>query len=180
MLAKLIQTAFQPQITMMVAKVYLPILFPITFFICLMAHQIDNILGYTHGLLPSPINYGVAIILFITGAVLWIWTYEQLVRLGEGSPSPVAGRTLKLARTGIYAYSRNPSLFGKLSGFIAVGVALNSFSFCFLLTPIILCGSLFEKVFRQEPQLIEIFGEEYELYRKEVPLFLPWKFFLRK
>ena len=180
MLAKLIKTALQPQITMMVAKVYLPILFPITFFICLLAHKIDVYLGYTNGFLPTPLNYGVALSLFVVGVVLWIWTYEQLVRLGEGSPSPVAGRTLKLARTGIYAYSRNPSVFGKLFGFVAVGVALNSFSFCFLLTPIILCGSLIEKVVRQEPQLIEIFGEEYEQYRKEVPLFFPWTFFLRK
>ena len=140
----------------------------------------DEFLGYQEGFLPSPFNYGLAVFLFVTGSFLWIWTYEQLVRLGAGSPSPVAGRTVKLARTGIYAYSRNPSLFGKLFGFFAVGVALNSFSFCFFLTPIILCGSLFEKVVRQEPQLIEIFGEEYEQYQKEVPLFLPWKFFLRK
>ena len=33
-------------------------------------------------------------VFFVIGAILWIWTYEQLVRLGEGSPSPVAGRTL--------------------------------------------------------------------------------------
>ena len=180
MIAKLIKTALQPQITMMVTKVYLPILFPITFFICLLSYKMDEFLGYQEGFLPSPLNYGIAIFLFVTGVFLWIWTYEQLVRLGEGSPSPVAGRTLKLARTGIYAYSRNPSLFGKLAGFVAVGVALNSLSFCIILTPIILCGSLLEKVIRQEPQLIEIFGEEYEIYRKEVPLFLPWKFFLRK
>ena len=180
MLRKLLQTALQPQITMMVAKVYLPTLFPITLLICLLAYRIDMFLGYTDGFLPSPVNYGVAACTFVLGAFLWIWTYEQLVRLGEGSPSPVAGRTLKLARTGIYAYSRNPSLFGKLLGFFAVGIALNSFSFCFLLTPIILCGSLIEKVWRQEPQLIEIFGEEYEQYRKEVPLFLPWKILFRK
>jgi len=180
MIAKLIQTARQPQITMMVAKVYLPILFPITFFICILSYKMDDFLGYKQGFLPTPFNYGLSAFLFLSGVFLWIWTYEQLVRLGEGSPSPVAGRTLKLARNGIYAYSRNPSLFGKLFGFIAVGIALNSFSFCFVLTPIILCGSLIEKVVRQEPQLLEIFGEEYEQYRKEVPLFLPWKFFLRK
>lgn len=180
MLAKLFQTALQPQITMMVAKVYLPTLFPITFLICLIAHRVDVALGFNAGFIPSPLNYTLAVLCFVLGAFLWIWTYEQLVRLGEGSPSPVAGRTLKLARTGIYAYSRNPSLFGKLLGFVAVGIALNSFSFCFILTPIILCGSLIEKVWRQEPQLIEIFGAEYEQYRKEVPLFLPWKIFSRK
>ena len=56
MLAKLTQTALQPQITMMVAKVYLPILFPITFFICLLAHKIDVYLGYANGFLPSIIE----------------------------------------------------------------------------------------------------------------------------
>jgi protein-S-isoprenylcysteine O-methyltransferase Ste14 len=52
---------------------------------------------------------------------------------------------------------------------------LNSASFCFILVPLLLAGSLVEKVVRQEPQLVEVFGEEYERYRKEVPLFIPWK-----
>jgi protein-S-isoprenylcysteine O-methyltransferase Ste14 len=80
-----------------------------------------------------------------------------------------------LARTGIYAHSRNPSVFGKLFGVLSVGFALNSASFCFILVPLLLAGSLVEKVVRQEPQLVEVFGEEYERYRKEVPLFIPWK-----
>ena len=37
---------------------------------------------------------------------------------------------------------------------------------------------LVEKVVRQEPQLVEIFGADYEQYRAEVPLFIPWKLFL--
>jgi len=40
---------------------------------------------------------------------------------------------------------------------------------------VLLSGSLFEKVWRQEPQLIDVFGEEYVKYRNEVPLFIPWK-----
>jgi protein-S-isoprenylcysteine O-methyltransferase Ste14 len=64
-------------------------------------------------------------------------------------------------------------------GVFAVGVAINSFSFCFILIPILLTGSLVEKVWRQEPQLIEIFGEEYEVYRTKVPLFIPWKLFYK-
>ena len=55
-----------------------------------------------------------------------------------------------------------------------ISFALNSFSFCFILVPLLLAGSLIEKVYVQEPQLVEIFGEEYDSYRKEVPLFLPW------
>ena len=105
-------------------------------------------------------------------------SYAELVFVGAGSPSPTAGRTMRLVRSGIYAYSRNPSVIGKLLGVLAVGLALNSFAFCCILVPLLLTGSLVEKVWRQEPVLVEIFGEEYERYRAEVPLFFPWTFFL--
>ena len=177
MIVNLFRAAFRPHITHMVAKVYIPTLFPLTFLISLLAIRLDVFLGFKDGFLSTPLNYYIAIIMFFVGVLLWVWTYEQLTRLGEGSPSPAAGRTIKLATEGIYAYSRNPSLFGKLTGFVAVGVALNSFSFCFVLTPMLLCGSLIEKVIRQEPQLVELFGEEYMEYRKKVPLFLPWTIF---
>jgi protein-S-isoprenylcysteine O-methyltransferase Ste14 len=58
-----------------------------------------------------------------------------------------------------------------------VGFVLNSPTFCFVLVPALLAGSLVEKVVRQEPQLIAIFGADYEAYRREVPLFVPWKLF---
>ena len=162
----------------MVAKVYIPVLFPLTFLIALGALQLDAVLGLEGGFLPEPLNLTVAAGSLVSGAVLWLWTYEQLTRLGEGSPSPTAGRTTRLARTGIYAHSRNPSVFGKLLGVLSVGFALNSASFCFILVPLLLAGSLVEKVVRQEPQLVDVFGEEYEQYRKEVPLFIPWKLFV--
>jgi protein-S-isoprenylcysteine O-methyltransferase Ste14 len=44
-----------------------------------------------------------------------------------------------------------------------------------VLVPLLLTGSLIEKVWRQEPQLVEIFGDDYIKYRDEVPLFIPWK-----
>jgi protein-S-isoprenylcysteine O-methyltransferase Ste14 len=181
---RLCGAALSPAITGMVTKVYIPILFPLTFLIGLSAITLDRILGFEEGFLPSSVqaglalNYWIALGSFGLGAVLWLWTYEQLSVRGEGSPSPTAGRTLRLVRTGIYAHSRNPSLFGKLLGVLAVGFALNSFSFCCILIPMILCLSLIEKVVRQEPQLVAIFGEEYEHYRAEVPLFIPWKAFL--
>ena len=162
----------------MVAKVYIPVLFPLTFLIAITALKLDAFMGFNEGFLPTPLNYTIGLTSLLLGAVLWLWTYEQLTRLGEGSPSPTAGRTTRLARTGIYAHSRNPSLFGKLLGVLSVGFVLNSISFCGILVPVLLAGSLLEKVVRQEPQLVEVFGEEYEQYRKEVPLFIPWKLFV--
>jgi protein-S-isoprenylcysteine O-methyltransferase Ste14 len=175
---RIAKAALSPAILGMVTKVYIPTLFPLTFLIGLTALTLDQLLGFGSGFLPSPLNYGVAAGCFLIGTVLWLFTYEQLVHIGEGSPSPTAGRTQKLVTSGIYAYSRNPSLYGKLLGVLSVGFALNSFSFCLILVPLLLTGSLIEKVTRQEPQLVDIFGEEYEDYRRRVPLFIPWKLFL--
>ncbi len=173
-----IRALLSPAILGMVTKVYIPVLFPLTFLIALLAHTLDGWLGFADGFLPQPANYGVAAASFVLGAILWSLTYEQLTRMGEGSPSPTAGRTQKLVIRGMYAYSRNPSLFGKTLGVLAVGFAMNSLSFCAILVPLLLTGSLIEKVWRQEPQLVEVFGADYEHYRKEVPLFIPWKLFL--
>lgn len=184
------RVAFSPPILLMVTKVYIPVLFPLTFLIALSALAMDRVLdpmissalGFSvgQGFLPTPANYTIAAITFVVGVILWLLTYEQLVTIGKGSPSPTAGRTQALVTTGIYAYSRNPSLYGKTLGVLAVGMALNSFSFCFILVPLLLTGSLVEKVVRQEPQLVEVFGEEYLAYQRDVPLFFPWKLFTRK
>lgn len=186
----ILKVALSPPIVLMVSKVYIPVLFPLTFLIALTALWLDRLLdpalqgvfGFSTsgGFLPVPTNYWIALGSFVFGAILWLWTYEQLVRLGQGSPSPTAGRTQRLVTTGIYAHCRNPSIYGKLFGILAVGFALNSFSFCFILVPTLLTGSLVEKVWRQEPQLVEVFGEEYLRYQREVPLFIPWKLLLPK
>jgi len=179
--ASLLASAFRvvrtPQILLMVAKVYVPVLFPLTFLIALTSLRIDVALARP-SFLPSPLNYGLAVVSLLAGLGVVGVSYAELVFVGAGSPSPTAGRTMRLVRSGIYAYSRNPSVIGKLLGVLAVGLALNSFAFCCILVPLLLSGSLVEKVWRQEPVLVEIFGEEYERYRAEVPLFFPWTFFL--
>lgn len=169
-----VRVVFTPQILLMVTKVYIPFLFPLTFLISMIALWLDGILGFGDGFLPAPANLYLAAASMIFGFGFVGITYAELVFQGAGSPSPTAGRTLHLVRSGIYAYSRNPSVIGKLFGFIAVGIALNSFTFVAILAPLLLVGSLVEKVWRQEPQLVEIFGDEYLKYQKEVPLFLPW------
>lgn len=177
LLASAFRVVRTPQILLMVAKVYIPVLFPLTFLIALLSLRLDQALG-TPSFLPIPVNYGLAVASLVAGLAIVGVSYAELVFVGAGSPSPTAGRTMRLVRSGIYAYSRNPSVIGKLLGVLAVGFLLNSFSFCCILVPLLLTGSLIEKVWRQEPVLVEIFGDEYERYRAEVPLFLPWTFFL--
>lgn len=173
---RIVRVAFSPPILLMVSKIYIPVLFPLTALIALGALALDRALGLGP-FLPEPANLWIAAASLVVG-LLWVGvTYAELVRVGEGSPSPTAGRTIRLVRSGIYAYCRNPSIHGKLLGVLAVGFALNSVSFCFFLVPLLLAGSLVEKVWVQEPQLVALFGEEYEAYRREVPLFIPWRIF---
>ena len=174
MVRQILKTALSREIVHMVCKVYIPVLFPLTFCIAVVALWLDGLLGWGGGFLPQALRWPVAAGTLVLGTGLWLWTYAELVTQGKGSPSPTAGRTQNLVTTGIYAYSRNPSIFGKLMGVLAVGFALNSISFCGLLVPMLLAISLAEKVWRQEPQLEEVFGDEYVRYRREVPLFLPW------
>ena len=175
-----VRVAFEPAILGMVTKVYIPVLFPLTFGIALGALKMDRFIGGLQlwpgfpRLFPEPTHLYVAAGTFVVGVLLWLVTYEQLVHKGKGSPSPVAGRTTELVVSGVYAYSRNPSIWGKLIGVLAVGIALNSATFCLVLVPALLAVSLIEKVVRQEPQNLQIFGDHYRQYREQVPLFVPW------
>jgi protein-S-isoprenylcysteine O-methyltransferase Ste14 len=162
----------------MLAKIYLPVLFPLTVVIALLALKIDELLGMKGGFLPSPLNLWLAAFSFALGSVIWIVAYAAIVFEGKGSPSPTAGRTQQLVTGGIYALCRYPSVHGKFWGVLAVGLALNSISFCVILAPLLLVGSLVEKWWRQEPKNEDIFGEAWREYRARVPFFVPWKILL--
>ena len=151
---------------MMVAKVYLPILFPITFFICLLAHKIDVYLGYTHGFFP--LNYGLAVFLFVTGAILWIWTYEQLVRLGKRLLHRLQVERSNLRERNLCLQQKSLRI-RKALGFV-VGVALNPFSF-FCSHPSFCVGLSSKKWFDKNHNSLKFSEKSTSNSRKEVPLF---------
>ncbi len=162
----------EPDLYLLVLRIYFPILFPITFFLVLIARFADEHLGWTH-LLPFPINWVVGAMVFLLGASLWLYTYHVFVYGGDGSPSPSIRRTNRLVTWSIYARCRNPSVLAKLLGVLGLGIIVNSPVFTLVLVPLLLVGSLVEKVWRQEPVLVEVFGDEYLEYRKRVPLIVP-------
>ena len=61
MIVQFFRAAFRPHITQMVAKVYIPTLFPLTFLISLLALRLDQFLGFEKGFLATPTNYYIAI-----------------------------------------------------------------------------------------------------------------------
>jgi protein-S-isoprenylcysteine O-methyltransferase Ste14 len=164
-----------PQILHMLAKVYIPVLFPLTFLIVLVGLAADRWLGLPEVMLPHPLGSIVGGVVFALGFVVWLISYAHIVIVGKGSPSPTAGRTQQLVTTGIYSLCRYPSVHGKFYGVLGLGIALDSYTFTFVLCPLLLAGSLIEKAWRQEPQNLAVFGDDWLHYRRRVPFFIPWR-----
>ena len=59
------RAVLRPTILNMVAKVYIPVLFPLTFLIALIALKLDTILGFETGFLPQPAHLFVALVTWI-------------------------------------------------------------------------------------------------------------------
>ena len=60
-LDSLFRAALSPQILQMVCKVYIPVLFPLTFCIAVTALWIDNLAGWQNGFLPPQWNAVIAV-----------------------------------------------------------------------------------------------------------------------
>jgi len=140
---------------------------------------LDRLFGF------EPLWYGVVSIVFgslvILFGLFWmIWSWYSLLTIGRGHPQeafgfPLAPRTKRLVIVGPYSYTRNPMLFGLLLLLVGWGIILGSIS-ATLFTPLIsLFFLLLHFKFFEEPGLWRRFGEEYEAYRRQVPLILPLK-----
>lgn len=106
--------------------------------------------------------------------VFWAWSY--LVFLGEGLPAELFGVALhptqNLVTAGPYAYCRNPMIIGLL--FILAGVALLQGSiFGLILLPVVAAAIAVYLVLFEEKGLEKRFGEDYDHYRRNVPLLIP-------
>lgn len=140
---------------------------------------LDRLLGF------EPLRYGVVSIvlgsLVILFGLFWmIWSWYSLLTIGRGHPQevfgfPLAPRTRRLVIVGPYSYTRNPMLFGLLVLLVGWGIILGSVS-ATLFSPLILVALLLLHFkFFEEPGLWRRFGEDYEGYRHQVPLILPFK-----
>jgi hypothetical protein len=87
----MLRVASSPPILLMVAKVYVPVLFPLTFGIALAAARLDRLLGLDGGMIAAPARYAVAAALLAAGLAIVGVSYAELVTAGEGSAaSPCA------------------------------------------------------------------------------------------
>ena len=126
--------------------------------------------GYSHPLASIPALL-VGGLLVVAGLVFLLHSFSRFALDGLGTPAPVAP-TEKLVVTGVYRHVRNPMYLSVLS--IIAGQALIFASWPVLIYGLVIAAMVtsFVRLY-EEPTLARDFGEAYDIYRRNVPGWLP-------
>ncbi|MBI4798565.1 MAG: isoprenylcysteine carboxylmethyltransferase family protein [Desulfarculus sp.] len=122
----------------------------------------------------------MAACLGLLGFFFALWSNLALLRQGRGGPTDllnvaISPRTKRLVTSAPYAYTRNPMVFGMLCVYLALALYLDSW-------PAFLAVIAFALVVRlyvlpsEEQRLSRDFGQQYQEYRRRVPMLVPWPF----
>jgi protein-S-isoprenylcysteine O-methyltransferase Ste14 len=123
-----------------------------------------------------PLNLFLGMGVMITGLNLGIKSTRQLYSEGLGLPWGEAVKdveTQRLVVDGLYAYSRNPMVLGYSLLPVGMGLMFQSPGMVLSLTPLVLILNFIIVKAREEPMLLERFGEEYRDYRERTPFLFP-------
>lgn len=110
-------------------------------------------------------------IIAVIGLGLAVTTIKHFATVGEGTLAPW-NPTEKLVVQGVYRYVRNPmisSVMGILLGEVMVSASV---AVLIWLGIFVLANSIYIPL-SEEPSLVKRFGGEYEVYRKNVPRWIP-------
>lgn len=113
----------------------------------------------------------IGALIFLGGLVLVWWSISIQYTLGKGTPFPKVA-TQKLITSGPYAYTRNPMTLGAFLLYLGIAVGMGSIPVMLLI--LIIFTALLTFIYKHEThELTERFGEEYQVYRKRTPFFIP-------
>ncbi|WP_276501981.1 methyltransferase family protein [Terrimonas pollutisoli] len=113
----------------------------------------------------------IGIILFVCGLILFLRTVYLFKTIGKGTLAPWTP-TQKLVIAGPYRYCRNPMISGVF--FILLGETLLLNSTNILIEALIFFAfNTIYFILIEEPDLYKRFGEEYLVYKKNVPRWIP-------
>jgi protein-S-isoprenylcysteine O-methyltransferase Ste14 len=113
----------------------------------------------------------VGVALIAAGFALWVWTVRLFMQIGKGTLAPW-DPTRKLVVEGPYRRVRNPMITSVLAVLLGEAALFGSQG---LLTwaALFLGINWVYFVLHEEPGLERRFGEEYRVYRRNVPRWIP-------
>jgi protein-S-isoprenylcysteine O-methyltransferase Ste14 len=105
------------------------------------------------------------------GLSLFLYTVVLFNNIGKGTLAPWSP-TQKLVVAGPYRYCRNPMITGVL--FILIGEALAFHSTAILIEAVlfVVINTIYF-IFSEEPGLQDRFGNDYKVYKQNVPRWIP-------
>ncbi len=111
------------------------------------------------------------IIFIIAGLLLMSITISMFIRIGKGTLAPWSP-TQKLIVTGVYAHVRNPMISGVLIVLLGESMMFGSVNILIWALAFFTINT-FWFIMIEEPGLKKRFGEDYEEYKRNVPMWIP-------
>lgn len=121
--------------------------------------------------LDADIRFGIASLFMLVGLLLFIKSIDLFIKIGKGTLAPW-DPTKKLVVKGMYRHMRNPMITGVLCILIAEGFLFPSVFVLFWALGFLLINHLYF-IWKEEPDLLKRFGEEYKEYKQNVPRWIP-------
>jgi protein-S-isoprenylcysteine O-methyltransferase Ste14 len=109
----------------------------------------------------------------IAGFILMFFSVFHFLKV-RGTPVPFSPPP-KLVTGGPYRFARNPMLTGIFIQLFGLGILVNSLALILIFTPLFIFINYWELKRVEEPELEKRLGQEYIDYKKQVPMFFPWR-----
>jgi protein-S-isoprenylcysteine O-methyltransferase Ste14 len=138
--------------------------------VALLAGEGPNI-GWGLGGLLAALVVLIGVALIAAGLAIWVWTVRLVIRIGKGTLAPW-DPTRQLVVEGPYRRVRNPMITAVLA--VLVGEAALFGSSALLVWCAVFLGiNWIYFVASEEPGLERRFGDDYRIYRRNVPRWIP-------
>lgn len=126
---------------------------------------------------PSQVVFWIGLAAAGVGLYMMLWTVTLFVEVGRGTPAPWAPPK-KLVVLGPYQHVRNPMISGVLSVLLAEALLLQSWAIAGWMFLFFVINAVYLPLV-EEKGLQNRFGQEYLVYRENVPQWVPrlrpWK-----
>lgn len=120
---------------------------------------------------PATGRFWLALLIGICGLALAAWTVRLFTRFGDGTPAPW-DPPRKLVIRGPYRFVRNPMIVSVLIMQIAESIFFGSWPLAVWMATFFMINALYFPL-SEEKGLEKRFGEDYRLYRDNVPPWVP-------
>jgi len=116
-------------------------------------------------------SFWPGLLLIAVGVGLYFWSVANFARVGRGTPGPW-DPPQRVVATGPFRWVRNPMYIAVLMVVGGLGLLFESMAVLVYAVVLAIAFQLFV-VFYEEPTLRDLFGPDYDDYRRTVPRWLP-------